>query len=204
MFEIKIQAKPLQQMLAKFPRRFVRELATAANRAGALLHSAGVSAFENDDFGWTPLSAAYLAWKEKLGYDSRILVRSHLMMYALRFRRQGLGGKVFIPAGMTYPEDLARLKPSRSGAYREGRTFTWQERLKVNTRIARRLARSGSYRHRFLSFIMRTHEDGDGVPRRPLFEPLVQFHVKEVVEQYSAALSRAVGESQYPTSWDTV
>lgn len=202
MITVKIQAAPLKEMLQKFPRRFVRELATAANQTGAQLKEVGEAAFEANIFEWPALHSVYLAWKEKHGYDSRVLVRSRLMMHALRFRRRGLGGAIFIPGEMSYPADLIRTKSKNP--HHEGRVFSKKEQLRIDRRKAARLAASGVHKHRNLAFIMRTHEYGIGVPKRALFEPMIEKYGPRIRTFYLAALSRALKKPAYPASWDEV
>jgi hypothetical protein len=158
----------LKTFAKRFPIKFKARLAEAATRAGNYLLDDLVDVIESQSMGWTPLSAKYLEWKAKNGFDTRILIRSSLMKQAIRFKRIGFGGWVGIPAGLPYPKNVSGMAS-----------------------LVKRKPRKAS-RQPTIGEIMNRHESGDGRPRRPLFGPVYRLARPEITRLYTKALRDAI------------
>jgi hypothetical protein len=184
---VKIDAKEIQKYLRKLPLRIKGEMVKAATLSGDYLRTATQIAIEANTYGWASLDDKYVEWKQKTGFDSRILMRSHLLRHAITFRRRGLGGWVGVPSGLVYPQYLsARLKGGQL-IEAKGRIFTHKERRRRSKRVA------GLEPARFISQVMIWHETGgDKRKRRALFQPTRERHGPLVIKYYAEGMARAI------------
>lgn len=153
----KVDYSQFQALAKGFPTRFKARLAKAANLSGNYIQAQLLQALAGQTLGWQPLSALYLHWKMLHGFDTRILIRSTLMMQSIRFRRQAMGGWVGIPAGLYYPANLEFF-----GGTKWGKGDIKRPKTKKS---ANRMGRS-------IADVMSMHESGRSLGHRPLFEPV--------------------------------
>ncbi len=170
-FEIKVDLSRFRSWAQRFPVRFKAECAKAAQRSGDYLLKVLRECIEGQRPEWKALSPTYLKWKQEKGFDSRILIRSGLMMQAIRFKRIGLGGEVGIPGGIYYPPGL------------EGKA-SWHRK----TRTPRNLR--GGDQPSIAQVVMWQAQQG-----RSLFEPVALENAKFIVQFYTEALMAAVNST---------
>jgi hypothetical protein len=167
-FEIKVDLSRFRSWAQRFPVRFKAECAAAAQKSGDYLLKVLQECFTFQRPEWAPLSASYKKWKEEKGFDSRIMIRSGLMMQSMRFRRIGLGGWVGIPDGIYWPPGLEG-KASWSKKGRTPKAFRGSSQPSIAQIVGWQAAHG-----------------------RRLFEPVALENAKFIVQFYVQALMNAV------------
>lgn len=143
------------------PAKLHRELRSAAFDSGRMLTEGAKSQL---GASWLAKnSARYQAWKARHGFDTRPMLRTHLMKRSVSWKRfpgKRFGGQVGFRRGLRYPSSLG------SGL---------------------------KQRRRSIAMVGRWLEDGSGnYPARPVWERTADEQRRLVVERYAEAIRKVL------------
>lgn len=158
--DLTVGAKDFKRRLLNFDRAMRTELVRATYASGKLLEEGAKGTFGSWLLG--PNAPGYRQWKAEQGYDTRPLLRTHIMRNSVKYVRKQFNstvilGQVGIPKGLRYPGNLKR------GTYKgPGRRNRKLGRPKAGMR--------SRYDSVYVSHAAYWNEKGIGRPERPVFE----------------------------------
>jgi hypothetical protein len=175
--------------LGNFKRNFLTELIQAADTIGNILVMGSRATI--DAQGFKALDERYKAWKGTKGYDTRILLMTHDMYNAIRYKRMAstlalIQGQIGFKDGQMHNHFSSYAwHPNRdkvTNRTKKGRFSPWSPGAKKG---------STSIGMAYLAGLL---EGGTSrMPARPFFKPTAEQHRKDVYEQFYAAFLRAWG-----------
>lgn len=135
---------------------------------------------------WAALSHRYREWKAQMGFDTKILSRTHLMQQLIYYhRKSGVGaqisGEVTIPEGAVYPNLIQG--GTRMGSFKEAKQYSAKRGRRVR----------GKSRVISVAKVAGYHENGTGrMPARMIFAPVAIRERRHVFESFRKMIASIV------------
>ena len=130
-----------------------------------------------------PLNKDYKKWKAQMGLDTRIMLRTHRMWRAIKFKYGEpsfeFGGIVGISETVMYPRYMSGIVGIKG---------------ENGKRIRSKGKRFRSGNPRSIAQVVELHESGKARGARPIFKPIAKEQEMVVVYEYHKALLKAFGQ----------
>ena len=130
-----------------------------------------------------PLNKDYKKWKARMGLDTRIMLRTHRMWRAIKFKYGEpsfeYGGIVGISPSAMYPRYMSGIV---------GLKGEWGKRVRNKGK------RFKSGAPRSIAAVVDMHERGVARGARPIFKPIAKQQEMVVVYEYQKAILKAFGQ----------
>jgi hypothetical protein len=178
-FEVRVtkETENFLQALVSAPERFMREIRRAGDECGKHLETEAKKTIFSQPGDWPPLSAVYLKWKQKHGFDRRKLLRTYLMVNLIRYVRLSAsqsGFRGFVTVMDRYYPKMKTLKK---------RHTYWPSR---SVRATKKTSKSGTAS---TLQVATWHETGGGrSPKRSFFDRTAKREADFVFKRFAATL----------------
>lgn len=189
-FNIKIldSTRSFQKNLEKAANKIMPQIIRARDLSGSLLQVESQRTIMDQLIEGPDISAEWRAWKAQHGFDTRILLRAHIMVNMIRFKRYSTSPQSVV-GGVTV---LDRSYPSTSrllGRARSRRILN----SKQSMGMTRAKPKSGTHSNISVKTVAMYHEGGlGGMLRRSFFKPTYSREGEKVLKIFYDAIQQAL------------